>query len=107
MLAVADEVAKPTVGQLADLRALLHFKAFHTEKAIDRVGRLEHFKLSVRIGPGVLDRIAEQNRTRRAQCDEAVLVERQTSRVVVELLEVAAKPMRKRSVDPLYRFADL
>src|SRR6185369_4787622 len=51
-------------------------------------------------------RICEQHGTRRTECDEAVLVERQFLWLRVELRELVVEPVWKACVDLLDRFAD-
>src|SRR5262245_25913486 len=62
MFAGADVIAKGTVDQFVIRRHLVGIKATDAEQTIDGLGRLEHLELSLWIGPGVLDRVAEQNR---------------------------------------------
>src|SRR5437016_1994268 len=90
----ADEIAERAIDQLVELGARAIGQALRAEKAIDRRGELEQLKLTARIGPYVLFSIGHEHWPRRAQRDQAVLIERQLAQIVIEELEVAAEPVR-------------
>ena len=63
MLAFPVEVTELTRAQDAGRRPGLGFKTTSAQQSIDGLGCLEDFELSVRIGPLVIRRVAEENRT--------------------------------------------
>src|SRR5208337_4847008 len=61
----------------------------NAEQAIDRGGGLQHVELAGRIRPLVRLAIGKQDRPRRAQGDQAILVEGQPFRAIVNCLNSA------------------
>src|ERR1017187_7366724 len=107
MFAFAHIIAEGAVHELAWRRHLLGGQPFRAQETIDWVGGLKHLKLACRVGPLVFFGGREQHRPWRAKGHQAILVERQPLRSVVELLELRVEPVRRKVVDGLYGFADL
>src|SRR5262245_8605246 len=107
MFARTDVITERAVDQAPGFGFLFRVQSARTEQAINRISGLQHFKLAIRIGPSVFDSVWQQHRTRRAQRDQAMLVERQEAGLLVELFEFRIEPVWEARVNSLDRFADL
>src|ERR1035441_1491768 len=107
MLAFAHIITEWTRHKLALARHFLRGQSLAAEEAIDRVSSLEHLKLAGWIGPLVAFGSREQHRSRGAKGHQAILVERQPLRRIVELLELGIEPVWKMVVNGFHRFAGL
>src|ERR1017187_5865508 len=105
MLAFAHIEAQRAVHELVSRRHCLNGQSLRTEEPIDGVGGLEHLKLAGWVGPLVSFRGGEQHGPRRAEGHQAILVERQPLRRIVELLELRVEPVREMVVNGLHGFA--
>src|SRR5437867_13005287 len=106
MFAGTNVIAKRAVDEFACLGYLLRTQAVGAEQAINRIRRAQHLELPRRIRPGVLRRVREQDRPRRTQRDEAMLVEWQSLRLFVEFFELGIEPVREPVVDLFDGLAD-
>src|SRR5437867_2608005 len=106
MFARTNVIPECAVEEFARLGYLLGTQAVGAEQAINRIGRAQHLELPRRIRPGVLRRVGQQDRPRRTQRNEAVLVEWQSLRLLVEFLELGIEPVRETVVDLFDGFAD-
>src|ERR1019366_8213358 len=107
MLAFADIIAEWTGYELALGRHFLRGQSFAAEEAVGRVSSLKHLKLAGRVGPLVTFGSGKQHRPRGAKGHQAILVERQPLRRIVELLELRIEPVRKVVVNRLHGLAGL
>src|SRR5436190_20799647 len=69
------------------------------------LGGSEHFKLARRIGPLIAFSGREQDGTRRAKRDEAVLIKWELFRMLVKRLKVFIEPMREAVVNSFDRLS--
>ena len=80
-------------------------KSLQAEQLVDRRGVDPREELAFRIGPTVLDGAGDIHRARGYQRNQFVLVDGQSRLVARIPVEVPAKPMREKAVDPGYGFA--
>ena len=80
-------------GQLVDGQAV------GAEQPIDGIGGLGCQELALGVGPEVFRGARDQNGTGSDEGDQLVLINGQLVLAIIELLEVAAEPVRKRGVE--------
>ena len=90
MFSGTNEITKCAVDDAVHLGHFRRDEAVGAEESINFVGGFDHFKLANGICPKVFSGTTEQDRARCAQRDQTMLVERQTFRLVVELLKLSA-----------------
>ena len=110
MAAGAEEIAQRAVNQLAVGRQFGGAEISGPEEAVNGGRRAQYLKLSGWIDPRVVPPVGEQDRSRRAQRHQAMLIKRQPLGLVIDLFESRVEPMRELVVDlfdGFRRFASL
>src|SRR6267378_3816738 len=106
MSAGPDVISERAVNRLSYFRRLVGVQPLGAQQPINRIGRLQHFKLSLGICPGVFGGVRQEHRTRGAERNQAMLIEGQLVRLFVEVLEHGVEPVREMVVDLFDGLAD-
>src|ERR1051325_3078711 len=98
MFARADMITNCPHGGLVHFGHFLRWETFLAEKLVNGLGIFGAEKFSLGIGPEIFLRAGHIDRTRRAQSDQFMLIDRTGIFVRVVLFVVRTKPMWKGSV---------